>query len=219
MTISRSGSAMSTRGHSPTPLRVDLYTVGGARDRAGGGHGCSPDAEATVVGVSLAWALARAASTRYFSGMDDDKRANLLFSYEALLQRSVAEHAQMWQMPALALAAQSFLLTIVLDPDSDGWVAVLAAVVGGLVAAMSMQLMAARRFHFNLDRQKMTELEGELGLLAVAERGWVRELAPDDPSTPRSSVWRRASTYIVWQAGLAAFLVVDVAAVLYVCFD
>lgn len=146
--------------------------------------------------------------------MDDDRgRADLLFAYDALLQRSLAEHAQMWQMPALALAAQSFLLTTAFDPDSRQGTAVLVAVLGVLVAAMSMQLMAARRLNFNLDRQKMTQLENELGLLNVAERGWADEAARD-ASSPRTSVWRRVSTYVVWQAGLLAFLVVDVAAAL-----
>lgn len=150
--------------------------------------------------------------------MDDDReRANLVFAYDVLFQRSLAEHAQMWQMPALALAAQSFLLTTAFDPSSQKWAAILAAVLGVLVAAMSMQLMAARRFNFNLDRQKMTQLETELGLLSVAERGWAEDEARGE-SSPRTSVWRRASTYVVWQAGLLAFLVVDVGAALYALF-
>ncbi|WP_311208458.1 MULTISPECIES: hypothetical protein [unclassified Aeromicrobium] len=147
--------------------------------------------------------------------MDEDReRANLLFAYDVLLQRSLAEHAQMWQMPALALAAQSFLLATAFDPDTKRWVAVLVAVLGVLVAAMSMQLMAARRFNFSLDRQKMTQLEVDLGLLRIAERGWVDGAGQDD-SSPRSSVWRRASTYLVWQAGLLTFLVVDISAALH----
>lgn len=147
---------------------------------------------------------------------EETARANSLFAYEALLQRALAEHAQMWQMPALALAAQGFLLTIALDPDSARWAAVLAAVLGVLVATMSMQLMAARRLNFNLDRRKMSELEVELGLLSIAERGWAADAtAESGSSTPRMSIWRRASTYVVWQGGLLAFVVVDGVAAFY----
>lgn len=144
---------------------------------------------------------------------EDHIRADQLFAYEALLQRSLAEHAQMWQMPALALAAQSFLLTTAFDPEAKRWVAVLVALLAVLVAAMSMQLMAVRRYNFNLDRLKMTQLEVNLGLLSIAERGWVADEGRDG-RPPRSSVWRRASTYVVWQAGLLAFMVVDLAAAL-----
>ena len=56
----------------------------------------------------------------------------------------------MWQTPALALVAQSFLLTIGLGHESS-WSARLVAVTLGIVTALgSIQLMLKHRFHEEL---------------------------------------------------------------------
>lgn len=85
---------------------------------------------------------------------EDLNRSRAEVAYQALLQRSLAEHSEMWQTPSLALAAEAFLLTIALDPQSVRWAAAPAAALATLVAAMSMQLMAVRRFNNNVDRRR-----------------------------------------------------------------
>lgn len=162
-----------------------------------------------------------AARTEYRLRMnqnESDSHANqelAKFAYQILMQRSLSEHAEMWQTPSLALAAQSLLLTVAIDQDSKRWIAVLVSVLAVIVAAMSMQLMAVRRFNNNLDRRKMTELEQELGMIEVSERGWAFRDGKYASTTPRISIWRTAPTYQVWQAGLLTFLIADVAVLVY----
>jgi hypothetical protein len=67
---------------------------------------------------------------------------------------------------------------------------------------MSMQLMAKHRIISRRDDQAIRELEARLGVAS-----------PLDSMPLSPSLWGgRLSSYLVWQAGLALFAVVDVVA-------
>jgi hypothetical protein len=54
-----------------------------------------------------------------------------------------------WTVPALALAAQAFLLTIALDPDASDRTRAAAAFAGFVTVIASLQFLAKHRFNFD----------------------------------------------------------------------
>ncbi len=65
--------------------------------------------------------------------------------YEVVAARRLQWDALLWQVPALSLTAQAFLLTIVLGPNSSRFARIVSAVLSLAAALMSMQLMASDR--------------------------------------------------------------------------
>jgi hypothetical protein len=144
-------------------------------------------------------------------------RHKQLFAYEMLVLRSQTQASLVWQTPSLGLTAQAFLLTIALEPGVSDLRRVLAALLGLVVALISMQTMAKHRYFENLDNFKMQQLEHELGLPPMARREWQEDAASAGGFTvPRkwpirvSSYAITWSSYRVWQIGLGVFAVVDV---------
>lgn len=140
-----------------------------------------------------------------------DENAADIFSYEMLLLREMEEHAHMWQTPALALTAQAFLLTISLD-QTEHWLSrAVTACLGAAIAAMSVQLMAKHRFHNELDRLRLTEIEERIGIEAIARRGWAYGADHQYYRThpPKRGLVRFSSANL-WQRGLVCFVLVNV---------
>lgn len=140
-----------------------------------------------------------------------DPRATAQFSYEMLLFQQLEEHAHMWQTPALALTAQAFLLTISLNEDLTAAPRVVAALLGAVVALLSVQLMAKHKLHLELDRCELERLEAELGISRIARRGWAyTSEGYHAPSRAAERTWltRRSSSHL-WSLGLWVFLLVD----------
>ncbi|MDQ3714934.1 MAG: hypothetical protein M3381_02680 [Actinomycetota bacterium] len=125
-----------------------------------------------------------------------------------LLVRELEQDAMLWQTPTIALTAPAFLLTIALTPDSQLFARVLAASLGLVVAALSMQLMAKHRILESVDRHKLGQLEAALGIDRLSDRGWGWErgkyLLTGDGG-PKDSWFRRRKSYVVWQSGIAVF--------------
>ena len=129
-------------------------------------------------------------------------RDALLAVYNRIGARYQSHVTIMWQAPALGLTAQAFLLTISLSPDAAGAARIGAAALGCVVVLMSMQLMAKHRIISHRDDVAIRELETALGVTS-----------PLDAMPLSPSLWGgRLSSYLVWQAGLALFAVVDVVA-------
>jgi hypothetical protein len=126
----------------------------------------------------------------------------LLAVYNRIGARYQSHVTIMWQAPALGLTAQAFLFAISLSPDAAGPARAGAAALGCVVALMSMQLMAKHRIISQRDDAAIHELEAALGVAS-----------PLDAMPLSPSLWGgRLSSYRVWQAGLALFAVVDLAA-------
>lgn len=123
----------------------------------------------------------------------------------------------LWQTPALALTAQAFLLTVALNEQASVLPRVVTAILGLLVAAASMQLMAKHRLLESVDRAMLTKLEEALGLPQIAERRYYdsRRGTVDGESATRirSSWWRRRRSYVIWQIMLGAFLLANLTAI------
>jgi hypothetical protein len=135
----------------------------------------------------------------------------MLFAYEMLVLRAQTQTNLVWQTPSLGLTAQAFLLTIALEADYADLRRGLAALLGLVVAVISMQTMAKHRYFENLDNFKMEKLERQLSLPPIAKRGWDKEAPLPDGFRPPKKKWPiQMSSYRVWQVGLAVFAFVDV---------
>ena len=101
----------------------------------------------------------------------NDKLARQLFAYEMLATRRNQQDSMLWQVPALALTAQAFLLTIALGGDAiPAFSRALAAGLGLVVACMTMQLMAKHRHLTELDNAWLALMEREIGIAPIAAR-------------------------------------------------
>jgi hypothetical protein len=157
---------------------------------------------------------------RSHPALSADERHSL-FAYEMLVLRTGTQANLVWQTPSLGLTAQAFLLTIALEAQASDLRRVVAAFLGLVVALISMQTMAKHRYFENLDNFKMQQLEQRLGLPPMARRGWDGAAAsigrfsvPKKWPVRLSSLSLTWSSYRVWQIGLAAFALVDVAIII-----
>lgn len=135
--------------------------------------------------------------------------------------------AMMWQVPALALTAEAFLLSISLGPDARGLARMLAAAAGMLVVGASLQLMYKHRYHEILYAEWLAEVEEQLGLPRLHHPLAAEALAfgslghdwGENAENPRRrtrlarAVRRRVvddqSSVHVWRAALLSLLAID----------
>ncbi|MFG6445176.1 hypothetical protein ACFXQA_07855 [Microbacterium sp. P07] len=139
-----------------------------------------------------------------------DQHAADVFAYEMLALRELEQDAMLWQTPALALAAQAFLLTIALNPEVTVWGQLIAASLGIVIAAVSMQLMAKHRQLAAIDRTLLAQLEVRLGIPAISSRRFAPRRGDEAPA---STWWRRLPSYVLWQFALGTFVIANAAAV------
>ena len=66
--------------------------------------------------------------------------------YQAISARRISYDQMMWQVPALSLTAQSFLVAIAVNTGLGSGVRVLALFLAMVSGALAMQLMAKQRF-------------------------------------------------------------------------
>jgi hypothetical protein len=71
----------------------------------------------------------------------------LLAQYQVVAARRQNFDAMVWQVPALALAAQAFLMTIALGAGSGHLARIASGLLSALTAVMSVQLLLRQRIH------------------------------------------------------------------------
>ena len=124
----------------------------------------------------------------------------------------------MWQAPAMALTAQAFLLTIALGHDTSALARGMAALLGVVVTAMSIQLMLKHRLIMTTDQVLMLALEYRMGLVSSAvDRETQVETIKQDRSgvdlikrVPKKEGFVGWKSVNVWVGGLGVFTVVNV---------
>jgi len=134
--------------------------------------------------------------------VEPDPEVSPALIYQAVAQRRLQHDMLMWQVPALGLTAQAFLLTIALGSGSGRLARILAALLAALASGLSMQLMARHRWHEATERTWLEAFERSHGLDPVHRIQY--RLAPDVGVRPASRIagWR---SYRTWQIGLAIF--------------
>ncbi|MGW1678561.1 hypothetical protein [Saccharopolyspora sp. NPDC002376] len=139
---------------------------------------------------------------------EQDKKQWSLATYQAVAQRRAQYDTLMWQVPALGLTAQAFLLTITLGHESGRLSRILASGLAALVSVLTMQLMAKHRWHERVDSQWLEEFEKRHGLDVVHQhrRRLAWELNLGAPGF--AARWR---SYRLWQFGIGLFGAVGLA--------
>ncbi|WP_326558623.1 hypothetical protein [Micromonospora sp. NBC_01796] len=136
----------------------------------------------------------------------------IVAAYAIVGARRTSFDTMMWQVPALATAAQAFLLTIALGPDSQRAAQTVAATLGAILAGLSAQLMAKYRHLETSDSRLAERIERQLGLdgsLGAPPHAPARIRLGD-----KLPWWVRMSSYRLWILGIAAFGVADLAVAL-----
>jgi hypothetical protein len=128
-----------------------------------------------------------------------------MLAYELLYLRFLEQDAMMWDAPALSMTAQAFLMTIALGSSTSDFARIMASSLAIVVAVMAMQLMAKHRFLAGIDEAEIIRLEDELELPRHGRR---RGAWKDDEyqlQWPKTSAFRKRSSYVVWQLGIGLF--------------
>ena len=150
-----------------------------------------------------------------------DRAAMLLAAGE---QRRVSTDAMMWQVPALSLTAQSFLLTIVLGGASTAAASrVIAAAVGAVISFGALQQMLKHRYHEEMlsrwlehledctDLPRLHDVRARGAMITVAQRKgepksrWLRYALL---RTPAFAIWAMLLTGLATLDVILAVLVI-----------
>ena len=125
---------------------------------------------------------------------------------EALERRRTQADTIAWTVPGLAVAAQAFLLTIALGPETEPLARLLACIAGGLILFAALRLIWKSMFNFDLydgwinherDRLSLRGVRTKSDLLARAA-----ELSPDDAVHVRGyrTRWQRRVFIVTWRS-------------------
>jgi hypothetical protein len=137
-------------------------------------------------------------------GREQVDRALWLELFQQLSSRRDFAETTLWQAPALALAAQAFLLTIALDPSASLTGRLLSTGLAFIVAWAAIQLMARRHRQIKADNADITSLYKD----DLARAGRDNPYEPLETRDPMPALWG-GSAAIWWLTTLWAFLFGD----------
>lgn len=142
--------------------------------------------------------------------------------YQVIGARRIAFDSLMWQIPALALAAQAFLLTIAFGGDSSRSSRLVAGALATIVAVGAVQTMHKHRANETTDSLILERLEEENGIeLAPGvhphARPDIRGRAVGNPMVGR---WvNRHRSARLWAVSLSCFALAGLIAGALALFD
>lgn len=133
------------------------------------------------------------------AAFDDDSQAGPI-QYQLVAARRQGHDAMLWQTPAISLAAQAFLFTIVLDPDTTPGTRFVVGSLAFVTALVSIHLMTKHRYFEEVDRDWLEQFE-------IRHRASGFRRLHGKPSYPRGrKAWFvRRSAYDVWRLVLWFF--------------
>jgi len=141
-------------------------------------------------------------------------RDNLLSLLSVYTTQFASYTTLLWQVPALGLAAQAFLMTIVLgsrDNASDG-AKFAAGILSNLVAGASIRLMHSQRGRAINQSELAKRVSRNLALNELLGTLQINDAAPQ--STSAEDVWDvNHWTYGLWVTCMAVFVGVDLAVI------
>jgi hypothetical protein len=86
-------------------------------------------------------------------------REEMLAQYQVVAARRQNFDAMLWQVPALSLTAQAFLLVIALGSGSGHLARIAAGLLSAVTALMSVQLLLRQRLHEEADARWLHDFE------------------------------------------------------------
>jgi hypothetical protein len=131
--------------------------------------------------------------------------------YQAVVARRLQWDALLWQVPALSLAAQAFLLTIALSPDSSRVARVVTSGLAVVAGFLSVHLLIRHRQAEVADAHWLADYEQRhFGTIAHGPQWRDRRNATTIPG-PLNHL-AKLPAFPVWQAALGLFSVTAVVA-------
>ncbi len=149
-----------------------------------------------------------------------DERVDTVYSVVA--SRRTAFDTMMWQVPALGLAAQAFLLTIAYGGTSSDPARVVAGLLSVIVALVAIQTMLKHRSNEKTDNLILERIEQQVGIRLDAETH------PHDEPFKRGEAigndqihraWVKLKSVRLWLASLSGFAAAGAFAVLLTLCD
>jgi hypothetical protein len=134
--------------------------------------------------------------------------------YQVVAARRDSYEAVLWQVPALSLTAQAFLLTIALGGGPSPSARRLASVLSFISALASIQLLTKHRHFERVDSKLCQKLEDDLSLKAVC--GYLPHAETENrrqPSDPKPSGWIAYSSFQIWRVLLGLFALAAMVAI------
>lgn len=86
-------------------------------------------------------------------------REEMLAQYQVVAARRQNFDSMLWQVPALSLTAQAFLLVIALGSGSGHLARIAAGLLSAVTALMSVQLLLRQRLHEEADARWLHDFE------------------------------------------------------------
>ncbi len=135
-----------------------------------------------------------------------------------LESRRTASDSFAWTVPGLALAAQAFLLTIALAPDTQPAGRVVASLVGAAAMFATIVFFAKHVYYFALYDASIWKLRKETGATDLRPHALARWELPIDADVVRDGWLGKTSKSVIlrmrpsrtWVAVLALFFILDV---------
>lgn len=142
--------------------------------------------------------------------------------YNVIANRRTAFDTMMWQVPALGLAAQAFLLTIAYGDNSSCLSRCISGLLSVLVALVAIQTMLKHRANEKTDTLILAKIEAEVGIQLD------QDVHPHSEPEGRGkkvgndlieNSWPRQKSARLWVASLSGFALAGGIAVVVTLLD
>lgn len=130
--------------------------------------------------------------------------------YAAISTRRTAFDTLLWQTPALGLAAQAFLFTIALSPDSSRLARFISAALSLVSSLVAMQTMSKHRYNERTDAMILEKIERVLGVSIHGRQPHARPKDRGEAVGNLETGANRFRTFDLWLISLGAFAVASV---------
>jgi hypothetical protein len=137
-------------------------------------------------------------------------REEMLMQYQLVAGRRQTFDTMLWQVPALSLTAQAFLLVIALGSGSGHLARIAAGLLSAVTALMSAQLLLRQRLHEEADSRWLQAFEKSHDLEQIHRRASERVTAVGKESRGLT----KQPSHRLWVVGLILFGATGLAAAL-----
>jgi hypothetical protein len=145
--------------------------------------------------------------------------ADLDWREKQAVDRRRAIETAMWTIPSASLAAQAFLFTRGLDPNTSGLARLLVAVVGAVTAIATIKILGEQSFRADVPRLYLHARRRERNVEGIRQADWAQEVErlgdrEADELRRYDAGWRRRlreppGSGTTWVLVMIVFLVVD----------
>jgi len=130
--------------------------------------------------------------------------------YAAVAARRLQWDGLLWQVPALSMTAQAFLMTIALGSDTSQTARILTSLLSMVAAFATLHLFASNRRSEVADAHLLEDHEKATNPEIVVHGETYRDRRNTEPMGAYSAVLVKVRAYTVWMAALTTFALASV---------